>query len=137
MNQTIKTKLEELEAIIEEFHEDFQMLSKEAIVRLRLGKKRFGLLKLKEKFYVFPYRTRGDVEKTEKIVKKIRACFSNIHCCASCANFYNEQQKKLCPKVEDGSEEVCRRYTNSDIDAITESKRMEKYPFITIGFEEV
>ena len=57
------------------------------------------------------------------------------HKCGDCANFYNERTQSLCPKIADYCEEVCRTYTASVIDAIKESKRIEKYDFIEEGAE--
>lgn len=130
MNQTIKNIPEEIKSLLER---GFEEVSKEFVLKLRITRKQFYLIKIGEKFYVSLEKT--EIESESKIPKNKKSL--EPHHCSSCANFYNKKRGCLCPKVADGSEEACRRYTGSDIEALAESKRMEKYPFITIGFEEV
>jgi len=54
------------------------------------------------------------------------------HLCSSCKMEINSH---LCPKVQDLSMESCRRNTSTEVEALKDSKRLEKYDFITLGVE--
>jgi len=120
MSQTINTLPEKIKSSMIE-------VSKEQIFLLRLQKKSFIVIKSGGKLYV---AFLGNAN-----MLKARAAITRNHKCRNCANFYNEKLRKLCPKVADFSEEACRTYTRSDEEAIRESKRIEKYPFIKEGME--
>lgn len=119
MSQTINKLPEKIKSSMKE-------VSKEQLFLLRLEKKSFVVIKSGGKLYV-AFSKNADMLKIRTAIK--------MHRCRNCANFFNEKTRRLCPKVADCSEEVCRTYTHSEVDAIRESKRIEKYPFIREGIE--
>ena len=119
MNQTIN-------ALPENVRNSLKEVTTKEIFELRLKREPLLIIKSNDKLYVI-------VCKDEKTIEDIKAPFEN-HKCSNCANFFNNKTKQLCPKVADIFIESYRGYSNLEED-LKESKRIEKYSFITGGIE--
>ena len=116
-----------IDRIPESVRNSMQEVTNLQILEMRVKPKKFAVFADNGKFYIY------SGEKANII--KIRSVMGK-HLCSDCANFYDEKTRKLCPKVADpSSKDDCRAYTNSDFEALVESKRIEKYPFIKEGLE--
>lgn len=119
MSQTINLLPEKIKKVT-------RVSTKEEVFALRLEGKKFVLIKSGGKLYVV-FVNKSDAGLIRIAVGK--------HKCNHCANFYNHKTGRLCPKIADCPEDIARNYTYSAIEAIKESKRVEKYDFIAEGAE--
>lgn len=116
-----------MEKLPKEIQNSLKELTSEEIINLRLNatEKRFIIIKIGAKLYYTPIRKREQLEG-------IRSAFGK-HLCCNCGNFFNNGE--LCPKVADLSEETNIKEFVGKREAIIESKRIEKYTFVTVGVE--
>lgn len=111
----------------EEIRNSLKEVTIEEIIDLRLTvpEKRFIIIKIGNKLYYTPISKREQLEG-------IRSAFGK-HLCCDCGNFFCNGE--LCPKVADLSEETNIKEFFGKREAVIESKRIEKYPFVTSGVE--
>ena len=116
-----------MEKLPEEIKNSLKELTIEEVINLRLTapEKRFVIIKSGDKLYYTSIRSREQLEG-------IRSAFGK-HLCCDCGNFFCNGE--LCPKVADLSEETYRQDFITKREAVIESKRIEKYPFVIVGVE--
>lgn len=117
MEQTIERIPEEIRGLIREVNE------KEIFIR-RFKRRRGVVIKIAQKLYLID-------DPSIDMLNTLKILFNDTLCarCEICRN------GELCTKVADRAKEYTKRIELSPIDAIRESKRLEKYPFVLQGIE--
>jgi len=114
----------------EEIKDSLKEVSIEEIAEERAKGKIGIVLKYGDTNYMYIF-SNTKVRAKEREKEEIRYILGS-HLCNSCDI---EQSGKLCPKIADASADTCKRYHADVIEAIMDSKRIEKYDFIRQGIE--
>ncbi len=116
---TLKVETNEITALNGNVIYPLREISKKEISSKRINKKWFLVIKRDQKLF-----TANIIKKDFSVMENTN---KNVHLCESCQNFY------ICPKVMEA--EFDKSGYDSIITAYAVAKRIEKYSFITLGYE--
>ena len=114
MKQTVTSLPDETKKYLKE-------VEKEEILQRRLGRRSTVVVKEGKKYYILTNCKKNN---------SMRHIFGE-HLCSKC----DFAKGGLCPKISDMPKEETEKRGYDILEAIIESKRIEKYPFITKGVE--
>lgn len=118
MKQTIKQP-EFLSRLPETVKKKIQKVETQKLFELRLTETPLFVIKIPEGFYVLPYDRKIEDMNREKVKYVL-----GDHRCGRCANISN------CPKVRDAFKDAAKKWCATNREAVRDSKRSEKYPFV-------